>query len=283
VNQHRLEAGWQGSLYLEYAPRQDSTQLVRSQVQAPLKVQRSFYPEGPVCHTVILHTAGGIVGGDRLSLDVTLHPQSQTLMTTAAATKVYRSSGAPAIHTISLRVAEGACLEWLPQEAIGFDGANYRQHLRVELASTALWFGWEITRLGRSARGEQFGSGEWRSRIEVWQNNRLLWIDPQRLLGGSDMLTSLHGLAGCPVVGSFAIVGRSISPELLEQARHRWYTDSNARRPAETGVTQLQSGLLCRYRGHSTSEARRWFTEVWHLLRLALLDRPACKPRVWQV
>jgi urease accessory protein len=282
-------------------------------MQAPLKVQRPFYPEGAeVCHLVMLHTAGGVVGGDRLSLDITLHPQAHALMTTAAAAKIYRSNGQTAHQTIHLKLAKGACLEWLPQEAIAFNGAHYQQEVRVDLAEDALWMGWELTRLGRTARGEQFSTGLWRSRTQVWQHDRPLWIDPQRIEGGSEVLNSLHGLAGCSVIGSFAVVGRSLSPSLVERARSLWqplpYSPApitsdptlntqhstpetsainhvspiqHSLTPAQTGVTRLMSGLLCRYRGHSTLEARRWFTQVWHLLRLELCDRPSCPPRVW--
>ena len=58
-----LSTGWHGNLNLIYAKRAGTTQLIHNRNQAPLKVQRPFYPEGPaVCHSVILHTAGGIVG-----------------------------------------------------------------------------------------------------------------------------------------------------------------------------------------------------------------------------
>lgn len=269
---------WQGNLSLEFERRFDKTILSRSQVQAPLKVQRPFYPEGElICHSVMLHTAGGIVGGDRLAFDVQLSPEAQALVTTAAATKVYRSNGLEAQQTTQIRVAAGACLEWLPQETIVFDGARYRQQLKVELAAGATWLGWDITRLGRSARGERFASGEWRSRTEVWQDNRLIWLDPQWLQGGSEMLESLHGLAGCSVIGSFAFVGQVISDELLEKLR------GSSAAPAQTGTTRLPLGLLCRYRGDSTAEARRWFVAIWHLLRQECLARSNCIPRVWQL
>lgn len=281
------QSSWQGVLQLEFGYNNGKTQLDRSQVQAPLKVQRSFYPEGnAVCHVVTLHTAGGIVGGDRLSSHITLKPHAHVLLTSAAASKLYRSSGATAEQTTRLHIATGACLEWLPQEAIVFDGALYRQHTHVELAENALWIGWDITRFGRTARGEQFTSGTWRSRTEVWQGDRPLWIDSQCLQGGSNTLTSPHGLGGFPVVGSLALVGRSVSPDLVEKARSLWNSNdsphpSSSILHASIGVTRLMSGILCRYRGNSTAEARRWFTAVWDLLRREVHDRPACPPRVW--
>lgn len=277
---------WQGQLGLTFARRSDKTILSRSQVQAPLKVQRPFYPEGDaVCHSVMLHTAGGIVGGDRLSFNVQLEAESQALVTTAAATKIYRSNGLEAQQTTQIQVAPGACLEWLPQETIVFDGACYQQQLRVELAPGATWMGWEMTRLGRSARGERFSSGHWRSQTELWQADRLIWIDPQYIQGGSEALTSLHGLAGYPVIASFVVVGQQISDELLEKLRS--IQTSNPRfqalNPNQMGMTRLPTGLLCRYRGSSTIEARRWCIAIWTLIRQQCLGRSSCIPRVWQL
>ncbi|MBD1910994.1 MULTISPECIES: urease accessory protein UreD [unclassified Leptolyngbya] len=276
-----------------FSPSAERTLLARCSVQAPFKVQRPFYPEGNVCHVVTLHTAGGIVGGDRLSSTIHLQPNTHALLTTATAGKIYRSAGLESQLSTRIHVAAGACLEWLPQETIVFNGAISRQHNRIDLAEGALWIGWEITRFGRTARGERFASGEWRSRTEVWQEGRPLWVDPQWLQGGSAMLDSLHGLAGCPVVGSFSVVGQDLSPGLIDVARQFWQgrastetllPGSTIPQPvplAQVGVTRLRQGMLCRYRGHSTLEARRWFAEVWHQVRQELLMRPACHPRVW--
>ncbi|MGA7932960.1 MAG: urease accessory protein UreD [Kovacikia sp.] len=274
-----IGSNWQGSLQLVYAPEGETTQVIHSRSQAPLKLQRPFYPEGPaVCHSVILHTAGGVVGGDRLSLDVQLQPHTQALITTAAASKIYRTNGQEARQIVQASVSEGSCLEWFPQETIVFDQAIYHQEMRVDLAPGASWLGWEITRFGRTARGEKFVRGNWRSHTEIWQSARPLWIDRQWLAGDEATFHSPNGLAGFPIVGSFAYVGQSLEPGLLEQARALWTGSSG-----ETGMTRLQAGLLCRYRGHSTSDVRHWFTQVWHLIRLSLLGRSACIPRVWGV
>jgi urease accessory protein len=273
-----VSAGWQGQLQLIYGRCAEETKVQHCRVQAPLKVQRPFYPEGPrVCHSVMLHTAGGVVGGDRLSIDLQLQPNSHAVLTTAAANKIYRSNGLEARQEILVRVEPGAILEWLPQETIVFNQAVYRQDLKVELSPGASWLGWEITRFGRSARGETFMAGNWRSHTQIDQQGRPLWIDRQWLPGCLETWTSPHGLAGCPVVGSFAWVGQTVTADFVMKAR------ALAPNHRGAGVTRLQQGLLCRYRGHSSSEARQWFTQVWDLIRLTAWNRPACPPRVWQI
>ncbi len=281
MNQEPLTAGWHGSLNLVYVNRTGVTQLARDRSCAPLKIQRPFYPEGAaVCHSVVLHTAGGIVGGDRLSFDIHLQPDARALITTAAAGKIYRSNGKEARQTVNIQLDAGACLEWLPQEAIIFNGAIYQQDLVVELSPGATILLWEIVRFGRSARGEQFLQGNWRSRTEIWQQGRPLWIDRQWLPGGEEMVKSPHGLAGKPVVGSFAFLGQPVTPELVQNARSL-FSPAPSASPSQAGATRLLEGLSCRYRGESIAEVRQWFIAVWHLLRQSFSGRPSCPPRVW--
>jgi urease accessory protein len=78
-------------------------------------------------------------------------------------------------------------------------------------------------------------------------------------------------------VGSLAFLGQPINTELVATAR------SCGSGEGQIGVSRLRSGLICRYRGRSTTEARRWFIAVWQLLRAEYLQRQSCIPRVWQL
>ncbi|MCT7988928.1 urease accessory protein UreD [Laspinema olomoucense] len=275
--------GWHGSLELAYAQSGTATQMVSAKATAPLKMQRPFYPEGEgVCHSVILHTAGGIVGGDSLGQSIHLQENAHALITTAAAAKIYRSMGEVARQTIQIQVDSGAYCEWLPQESIIFNGAIYRQDLRIELAPDARFLLWEINRFGRSARGETFVEGEWRSQTEIWQQGRPLWIDRQHLQGSESAVASDHALGGFPIVATLAWIADPVTPELVQEARSLWERRSSSS-DGEAGVTRLTHGLLCRYRGSSTPEVRNWFSEVWQLLRLRFIGRPSCPPRVWPI
>ena len=282
--------GWHGKAELIYDQRGQKTVPTGSFTQAPLKVQRPLYPEGPeVCHSVLVHTAGGMVGGDQLTIHTQTYPHSHALITTAAANKIYGTGvglGAAVAQTtpiarteqtVTLTLAPGSSVEWFPQDAIVFSGAQYRQRVRVNLAEGALWCGWDVTRFGRSAGGERFTQGHWRSDLEVWQGDLPLWVDRQQVAGGSAALDSANGLAGHAVVGTMAVVGWLPSPEQVASLRELWPRDS----PGEMGVSRLQKGVLCRYRGPSSEAAHRWFVAVWQVLRPLYLGRPAVVSRIW--
>src|SRR5229473_5098878 len=78
-------------------------------------------PEADGLSGVFVNTAGGIAGGDRFDIDITIGEGSHLAVTTAAAEKVYRAPGEAAQLNISLKAASGAYLGWLPQETILFD------------------------------------------------------------------------------------------------------------------------------------------------------------------
>ncbi|MEL6320105.1 MAG: urease accessory protein UreD [Cyanobacteria bacterium J06626_14] len=287
-----LQTGWHGTLDLVLDAKEASTYVQRCHAQAPLKFQRPFYPEGPtVCHGVMLHTAGGIAGGDRLSTTIRLGESAHGLLTTAAATKVYRSSVEPSVQTTTMMLEQGARLEWFPQESILFNGAQYHQHTQVTLEPGAIWMGWELIRLGRSARGEHFDYGDWRSHTEIWRaqqpSNVPLWIDRQFINGGTEMLHQLHGLSGCPVVGSFACVGISIESTVRDHIRTQWQNQyphlSASLQSSVIGVTRLREGIVCRYRGSSTAEARSLFMTAWDVVRKEILSLVPHRPRTWSI
>ena len=269
---------WTGRADLVFERHQNQTRRVKTHTQAPLRVLRSHYPEGPSrCYTTLVHTAGGMVGGDQLHQRVQLRPHSQAFVTTPAASKVYRSTGETSIQSTHIQVGAQACLEWFPQETIVFEGANYHHTFRVELDSDAWILLWDITRFGRSAMGEEFGRGRWRADLEVWQAGLPLWIDRQAFSGDSNTLP--HSLFGFPVVGTLALVGRDLEDSAFEALRHQL---AAAQIPIQhVGLTRNLKGFVCRYRGPSSQAARRCFCSLWQQLRQVWFGEVPPVPRIW--
>lgn len=271
---------WQGHLDLSYQKYEQKTQVASVYAKAPFKVQKSFYPENEaICHTVILHTAGGMVGGDRLTQKINLEADCHSLITTPAATKIYGHPERLSEQDIAIQLGSGACLEYLPQETIVYNQARYLQKTRVQLGSNAQYFGWEIHRFGRTARQERYTQGDWKSSTEIWQGSLPLWIDRQWLPADFGAAERVNGLAGQPLSGALCWVGRNIPDTILAEIRQ---LGVGLDRPGTMGVTRLRQGLLCRYRGSSIAAVRTWFKRVWDWLRPLYLGAPPITPRVWQ-
>ena len=269
-------ACWRARLELGFDQHRGITRLGHRKRFGPLAVQRPFYPEGAPCHVYLLHPPGGVVGGDQLDIDITLGENCQALITTPGAAKFYRSEGSVAQQQISMKLAPGAELEWLPQENILFRGARLRQSTKIELADGARFIGSEIICLGRPANLEVFEQGEASFHTRLYRGGRPIQIETTRItpeLGRTGSAT----LRGYPVT---AIAWATpVSGVQLLRLRE-------ALAPSAAGdyfaLTLVDDLLVARFLGDSTLKAQRRFTALWKRLRPLLLNRPASIPRIWK-
>lgn len=266
-------ASWRASLALGYARAGAATRLVQRTHRGPLRVQKALYPEGEgVCHNIVLHPPAGIAGGDELCIDIMAEAASHALLTTPGAAKWYRANGKPAWQRVTIRLAQDARLEWLPQETIFFDATDAHLVQEVELAPGARYLGCDILCFGRNASGERLAHGTVRQQLQVHQSGRLLWWDQGVLHGGSSALQSPHVLDGATVCATMLAAGRSADAALMAQLR--------ALDPA-LGVTALKTVLVLRYLGHDAEQARQLMARAWQVLRPHWMDRPATELRIW--
>jgi urease accessory protein len=126
---------------------------------------------------VLINTAGGIAGGDRLDLGVTALADASIAVTTQAVEKVYRALNEPARIVTTLQVCEGAKLAWLPQETIVFDWGRLSRQTEIELSSGAELLALEWLVLGRAAHGEEMVGGHITDSWRVRRDGRLIWAD----------------------------------------------------------------------------------------------------------
>ena len=269
------DEGWQAHLALEFTSREAVTVLSGNRHTGPLRVQRPLYPEGGVCHACLLHPPGGVVGGDRLRLEVEVKNDGTALITTPGATKFYRSGGARASQESLLSVEKNAWLEWLPQESIVYPDADARIATRVNLAEGAGFMGWEVACIGLPACGRPFTAGRLETRLEIQRGDRPIFKDRLVVAGEAD-LRRPAGLRGCSVNATFVATGGR--PEMLAPLREILQGDETRL----TGITLMGDLLVARYLGDASAEAKRLLQEIWTWLRPHLNGRKACPPRIWE-
>lgn len=273
---------WYAELSLDLEKRGGKTLLVRSAHQGPLRVQRPFYPEeNGCCHVYLLHPPGGMVLGDLLQINIAAAAEATVLITTPSAGKLYDTQGATERQRqeVHLSCASGACMEWLPQETIVFNGANGRLRTRLELQGDAKACLWDIVCLGRPASGEAFDNGCCEQMLEIFRDGRPLLLERNRFIGGHESMSASWGLRCAPVSGTFLATlkpSRDRVDTFLEELavlapspQHEW------------GLTQKGEIFLARYLGQSTRLCRLGFETLWRRLRPDLTGVPAVAPRIW--
>ena len=277
---------WAGSLQLDYRSeplRGQPRTIVHDRHDGPLRVLASLYPEAPgVCHNVLVHPPGGLVGGDRLDIDVSVAEAAHALITTPGATRFYRSAGAPATQTLHATLAPGARLEWLPLETIAYSGCFARNAMRFEVAPGAEMIGWDLLALGLPASGQPFALGSVTQAIELPGR----WLE-RGVMDASDtrLLDSPLGWAGHRVLGTlWFAAGEALSAPrrdpLLEAARE--IVDGHWLQRSAGATAVHESVIVLRVLAPRVEPAMALLSRVWAAWREAAWQLPACVPRVWR-
>jgi urease accessory protein len=169
-----------GHIEFEVAMRDGVTRRVRLREEGSLRLRCPGAP-GRELEAVIVNTAGGVAGGDRFTLDVTVGEQARLVVTTAAAEKVYRALGPAAAIDVKLAVGAGGALAWLPQETILFDRSRLSRSIEIDLAEDARLLLAEAVVFGRAGMGETVTESTLRDRWRLRRSGRLIHAEALHL------------------------------------------------------------------------------------------------------
>ena len=227
---------------------------------------------------VIANTSGGVVGGDRLAVSITMGPDASATVTTQAAEKIYRSAGAAALMTTRLTAASGAWLEWMPQEAILFDQARLRRSMTIDITPGARLLAAESLVFGRIARGERFSTGLLHETWRVRRDGRLVWADALRLEEDIPRhLASRAGFGGALAAATILYAGDDAAAR-VDLAR-----DLLATPGVRSGATCVAGLLVARLLAETPLALRRCLLAFWAGFRHDVAGLPARVPRLWAI
>ncbi|MBA4326595.1 MAG: urease accessory protein [Polaromonas sp.] len=248
----------------------------------PLRILQSLYPEGDaVCHNVLVHPPGGLVGGDTLDIAVTGAAGSHGLITTPGATRFYKSLGETALQRTRVRLEAGARAEWLPMEALCYSGCLAENHLTLDLAPGAELMGWDVTALGLPVAGQPFVAGSFCQHIElpgIWLERAHIRADDLLLLD------SPLGLAGQRCVATLFFASGS----KLERKRREGALDvardvmgNHALAPTAGATSPDAQVVVVRVLSPLVEPAMGLLKQVWKSWRQHFWAQAAPSPRIW--
>ncbi|MDD5479302.1 urease accessory protein UreD [Rhodoferax sp.] len=274
---------WHAQLDINYSQEQQRS-VARHTHSGPLRLLQSLYPEGhAVCHNVLVHPPGGLVGGDTLDITVAASGAAHGLITTPGATRFYRSAGEPAVQRTQITLRDQARLEWLPLETIAYNQCLAENHLTLNLAPQAECMGWDITALGLPAADLPFTQGRLLQHLElpdVWLERGLIDASDTRLMDGP------LGLAGqrCMATLFFAAGTALDKPRraaALDMARQ--VLDGHALRGTAGATCPNPQVLVVRVLSPLVEPAVELLRQVWVNWRAHFWGLPATLPRIWSM
>ena len=273
---------WHAQLDLHYR-RDGERSVLQHHHTGPLRIFKSLYPEGNgICHNVIIHPPGGLVGGDVLEVNVQAAAHTHGLLATPGATRFYKSDGPIASQQVTLVLDEGARLEWLPLEAIAYPGCLAHNTLRATLADGAEMIGWDVCALGLPNAGQAFDRGSLTQQLEIPG----LWLERSQIdAADTRLLESALGLGGHQCMGTLWL---ATGTPLTRERREHLLASVRAVLEGEHGV---QVGATCpnprmlvvRALAPMVEPLMALFQQVWASLRTEAWQLGSTPPRIWKV
>jgi urease accessory protein len=261
----------EGSIRLGFGRRGRQTTLETLHQAGAARVRFPRPVDAGPPEAVLLNTAGGLTGGDRIEVSVTLAAGASATVTTAAAEKIYRAREDEAAIRVKLALGGGAYLAWLPQPTILFDRARLDRSTEVELAGDARFLGVETLIFGRTAMGEDVRSGGCRDRWRVCRDGALVFADTFRADGAiAEILDHKATLAGARASAMLLYVAPDAAARLDEMRALLQESKSVAGASAWNGLMTVRA----------LARDGRTLQRAIGPLAEALIGRPL--PRVWQ-
>lgn len=144
--------GKAGRLHLGFARRGERTVLADLESRTPYLAQRALHCDPDLADLAwlfVITTAGCILQGDRMELEIALGPGARAHVTTQSATKVHSMDANYALQTQRLTLDDGAYLEFLPEPLIPHRRARYASETHIRVAPSATLLYSEIVQPGR--------------------------------------------------------------------------------------------------------------------------------------
>ena len=272
--------GRDGALRLQFERRGAATVVAGCRSTLPLQVLAPLALDDPAAIVSILNPTGGLVGGDRLSIDVNLAAGTHAVLTTPSATRVYRTDAEEATQSVKLALGPRAVVEWVPDHTIPFAGSAFRQAIDVDMDATAGLILVDAFSAGRITRGEAWRFAALESAVSIRDQYGWLLHDRFVLRGPVAKDDPAWDGLGCgelhPYFASIAIVGAFDLEQLTAEIRRLWASGGDA----WVGVAALaRRGALVRCLAASAPALIDTIETCWGLGRRALLGLPPLRLR----
>ncbi|MGV8996654.1 MAG: urease accessory protein UreD [Parvibaculaceae bacterium] len=261
-----------GMLDLGFSVRDGVTYAARTFQQGALKVRFPNVARKQAPEAVMINTAGGIAGGDRLDMRLRADARASVVVSSQACEKIYRSLSDAAVVSVHIALNEGSHVSWLPQPMIFFDRARLKRETHVTMEADATWLSVEGIVFGRAAMGESVATGLLDDACFIRRGGRLIHVDRFSVAG--DIATALA--RGAVLYGACAMATtRYVAPDAMARIDEMRGLLEGSACPA--AVSAWDGMMVMR---HVADDS---YTLNKELMRVISAFRKKAMPRVWSI
>jgi len=248
-----IHCGMDGFANIEVESDKNSRTFIKNlKTKSPILVQKALYsdPTNPKkAHIYLMSSAGGMLQGDTLKIDIIARKNTEAYVTTQAATKIYKSENQNCCQHVKILVEKDSFLEYLPKQIIPHKHAKFFQDVNIGIDESSTLIYSEIISAGRIAYGEKFDFNSVRLRLNCTdQNSRMLFSESSNLEPENNK-TKFNSLFGNQnLYSTIYIVSQKIDSEKLCSQIYEFFKTNSL-----IGCSQLpnSSGIVIRILSNS--------------------------------
>lgn len=251
-----IHNGMHGFANIELASDKNSRTFIKNlKTRSPILIQKALYND-PIkpnkAHIYLMSSAGGMLQGDVLKINIVARKNTETYITTQAATKIYKSENHISNQHVKIVVEKDSFLEYLPKQIIPHKHAKFVQNVDIKTDISSILIFSEIISAGRIAYGEKFDFDSVKLRLNCTDNhNNLIFSESVNLepVNKKIKFNSLFGNQN--FYSTLYIISQKIDSEKLCRQIYEFFKTNSL-----IGCSQLpnNSGIVTRILSNSIDE-----------------------------
>ncbi|MFB9758010.1 urease accessory protein UreD [Ectobacillus funiculus] len=254
-----------GSLCLEAVQKDGQTIISDCWFEGAFKVTRPVYLESSHPTIYCIHVGGGYVNGDSYETSISLKEDARLTVTTQASTKVYRTPDKPVRQYTSILLKQGSILEFLPDPLIAYEKSRFVQETTVHMERGATFLYSDIITPGWSKTGEHFQYDWVRSKLKIYEDEKLQVYDHLFLQPKGHDMSSFMQMEGYTHFGAWLLVSPFVTEQWIKELSNILETCSSE---ARIGWSALKTnGIVVRVLAYHTQAIERIFQACTDLVR----------------
>ncbi|MCP1102259.1 urease accessory protein [Aequitasia blattaphilus] len=196
-----------GKLRIEAHVHNGRTVITDCFFTAPFKIVKPYYDKNRA-EVMIMQASAGILEGDKYEVEIVVKSGASLMVTGQSYTKLFKMDSGYATQNVKITVESGASLFYLPCPIIPFGGSSFVSENEIHLQKGSEFIMQDILACGRKGMGEEFKFRKYHSRVVVYENERLIFVDNTRLIPKEYEYHKMGYFEGCSHQGVAYFYGR---------------------------------------------------------------------------